>query len=43
MDAETRETQYEFLLDLDRQGKRQSFGLMSSQVWLQDRVRRLVA
>lgn len=36
MDAETRETQYAFLLDLDRQGQRQSFGLMSSQVWLQD-------
>lgn len=36
MDAETREPQYGFLLDLDRQGRRQSFGLMSSQVWLQD-------
>lgn len=36
MNEETRERQYNFLLDLDRDGRRQSFGLMSSQVWLQD-------
>lgn len=32
----TREAQYGFLLDLDRQGARQSFGLMSSATWHQD-------
>lgn len=32
----TMEPQYNFLLDLDGEGKRQSFGLMSSGTWHQD-------
>lgn len=36
MKPETRETQYGFLLDLERQGDRQTFGLMSSGTWHQD-------
>ena len=36
MDNSTVEPQYEFLLDLDRQSGRQSFGLMSSATWHHD-------
>ncbi len=36
MTPETQEAQYQFLLDLDRRGERQSFGLMSSSTWQGD-------